>query len=149
MLTSYQNDPEVGFRNFLPAYGTVFATNAGYIPYDLNVSDPNYHQSKREQVAFGYIFEHSFNTAISVQQNLRYSQLHDKYKSLVYSTGGSATDTTLIRSQQREQTDADELGIDNQLKATFATRAVNHTPASRVGLQMAEARRPILVQYWR
>lgn len=127
VLTSYQYDPEAGFRNFLPAYGTVFATNAGYIPYNLNVSDPNYHQSNREQVAFGYIFEHSFNAAISVQQNLRYSQLHDQYKSLVYSTGGTATDTTLIRRQQREKTDANELGIDNQLKATFATNVVNHT----------------------
>lgn len=127
VLTSYQYDPEAGFRNFLPAYGTVFATNAGYIPYTLNVSDPNYHHSTREQVALGYIFEHSFNKAISVQQNLRYSQLHDNYKYLVYSTGGSATDTTLMRNQQRENIDADELGIDNQLKASFATHTVNHT----------------------
>lgn len=127
VLTRYQYDPEAGFRNFLPAYGTVFATNAGYIPYSLNVSDPNYHHSTREQIAFGYIFEHSFNRDISVQQNLRYSQLHDNYKSLVYSTGGSATDTTLMRNQQREKTDADELGIDTQLKASVVTNAVNHT----------------------
>lgn len=127
VLTSYQYDPEAGFRNFLPAYGTVFATNAGYIPYALNVSDPNYHQSKREQVALGYIFEHSLNRATSVQQNLRYSQLHDSYKYLVYSTGGSATDTTLMRNQQREKIDADELGVDNQLKASFVTHAVKHT----------------------
>ncbi|QZN95824.1 TonB-dependent siderophore receptor [Symbiopectobacterium purcellii] len=127
VLTRYQYDPEAGFRNFLPAYGTVFATNAGYIPYTLNVSDPNYHHSTREQTAFGYIFEHSFNSAISLQQNLRYSQLHDNYKSLVYSTGGSVADTTLIRNQQREKIDADELGIDTQLKANVVTHAVSHT----------------------
>ncbi|MGL9751044.1 MAG: TonB-dependent receptor plug domain-containing protein [Symbiopectobacterium sp.] len=104
---------------WLPNADTRFATNAGYIPYSLNVSDPNYHHSTRKQIAFGYIFEHSFNRAISVQQNLRYSQLHDNYKSLVYSTGGSATDTRLTRNQQREKIDADELGIDSSVNHTL------------------------------
>nr|WP_235778043.1 TonB-dependent siderophore receptor [Pectobacterium wasabiae] len=126
LLTSYQNNPENGFRNFLPAYGTVFATSAGYIPHDLNVSNPNYHQSKNEQIAIGYIFDHSFNDVFSFQQNFRYSQMKEKYKYLVYTIGGSATDTTLLRRQQREETNADELGIDNQLKADFATGDVEH-----------------------
>ncbi|RKO74683.1 TonB-dependent siderophore receptor [Pectobacterium parmentieri] len=126
LLTSYQNNPENGFRNFLPAYGTVLATSAGYIPHDLNLSNPNYHQSKNEQIAIGYIFDHSFNDVLSFQQNFRYSQLKEKYKYLVYTTGGSATDTTLSRRQQREETNADELGIDNQLKADFATGDVEH-----------------------
>lgn len=127
ILTAYQNDPQAGFRNFLPAYGTVFATNKGYIPYDLNVSDPNYHQSKRELTSFGYIFDHSMSDAVSFQQTMRYSQLREKYKYLVYSTGGTATDTTISRRQQREETNADELGIDNQLKAKFASGDVDHT----------------------
>ncbi|MEC5342636.1 TonB-dependent siderophore receptor [Brenneria populi] len=127
LLTSYQNDPEAGFRNFLPAYGTALGTSAGYLPYDLNVSDPNYHQSKREQASIGYIFDHSFNDIFSFQQNFRYSQSDQKYKYLVYTTGGSATDTTISRRQQREETKLDELGVDNQLQAKFATGDVSHT----------------------
>ncbi|WP_192458748.1 TonB-dependent siderophore receptor [Musicola keenii] len=127
LLTSYQNDPKAGQRNFLPAYGTVFGTSAGYLPYDFNVSDPNYNQSKREQTAIGYIFDHSFNDVFSFQQNFRYSQLNEKYKYLVYSTGGTATNTTLSRRAQREETEANELGLDNQLKAKFSTGEISHT----------------------
>lgn len=127
LLSIYQNDPEAGFRNFLPAYGTAFETTSGYIPYDLNISDPNYHQSKRELGSFGYIFDHSFNDVFSFTQNFRYSQLKEKYKYLVYTTGGTATNTTLSRRQQREETQTDEMGWDNQLKAKFATGDVTHT----------------------
>nr|WP_113866934.1 TonB-dependent siderophore receptor [Brenneria salicis]NMN92972.1 iron complex outermembrane receptor protein [Brenneria salicis ATCC 15712 = DSM 30166]RBP61945.1 iron complex outermembrane receptor protein [Brenneria salicis ATCC 15712 = DSM 30166]RLM31250.1 ferrichrysobactin receptor [Brenneria salicis ATCC 15712 = DSM 30166] len=126
LLTSYQNDPKVGQRNFLPAYGTVFETNAGYLPYDLNVSDPNYNQSKREQTSIGYIFEHSFNEIFSIQQSLRYSQMNEKYKYLVYTTGGTTTNTTLSRRPQKDENKADELGIDNQVKAQFDTGEVAH-----------------------
>ncbi|MFP1960000.1 TonB-dependent siderophore receptor [Lonsdalea quercina] len=127
LLTAYQNDPEAGFRNFLPAYGTAFETVSGYIPYDLNVSDPHYHESKRELGSLGYIFDHSFNDTISFQQNFRYSKLKEKYKYLVYTVGGTATDTTISRRQQKEYTNTDELGLDNQLKAKFATGDVAHT----------------------
>ncbi|MCG8710235.1 TonB-dependent siderophore receptor [Brenneria sp. 4F2] len=127
LLTLYQNDPEAGFRNFLPAYGTALKTTSGYIPYDLNISDTNYHQSKRELGSLGYIFDHSFNDVISFQQNLRYSQLSEKYKYLVYTTGGSPTDSTISLRQQREEIKTDELGLDNQLKAKFATGDLDHT----------------------
>lgn len=128
LLTLYQNDPEAGYRNFLPAYGTALKSDSGQIPYDLNVSDPNYHQSKRELASFGYIFDHSFNDVLSFQQTMRYSHLDQKYKYLVYTYGGeSADDTTLHRRQQKEYTKTDELGWDNQLKAKFATGDVEHT----------------------
>ncbi|MGM3175223.1 TonB-dependent siderophore receptor [Dickeya lacustris] len=130
LLTSYQNDPKAGFRNFLPAYGTVWETKAGYIPYDLNVSDPSYNQSKREQGSIGYSLDHSFNDVFSFQQNVRYSQLREKYKYLVYTTGGNTTNTTISRRPQKEENDIGEFAIDNQLKAAFSTGSVNHTVLS-------------------
>ncbi|QIZ47849.1 TonB-dependent siderophore receptor [Dickeya zeae] len=130
LLTSYQNDPKAGFRNFLPAYGTVWETRAGYIPYDLNVSDPHYNQSKREQGSIGYNLDHSFNDVFSFQQNVRYTQLREKYKYLVYTTGGSATDTTISRRPQKEENEISEFAIDNQLKASFTTGSVNHVVIS-------------------
>ncbi|ACT06182.1 TonB-dependent siderophore receptor [Dickeya chrysanthemi Ech1591] len=132
LLTSYQNDPKAGFRNFLPKIGTVTEASAGYIPYDLNVSDPNYNQSKREQGSIGYNLDHSFNDVFSFQQNVRYTQLREKYKYLVYTQNADApaTDTTILRRPQKEENEISEFGIDNQLKATFATGSVNHTMIS-------------------
>nr|CAA61205.1 ferrichrysobactin receptor [Dickeya chrysanthemi] len=132
LLTSYQNDPKAGYRNFLPKIGTVVEASAGYIPYDLNVSDPNYNQSKREQGSIGYNLDHSFNDVFSFQQNVRYTQLREKYKYLVYTKNADApaTDTTILRRPQKEENEISEFAIDNQLKATFATGSVNHTVLS-------------------
>ncbi|AIR71269.1 TonB-dependent siderophore receptor [Dickeya fangzhongdai] len=128
LLTSYQNDPKAGYRNFLPRIGTVTEASAGYIPEDLNVSDPNYNRSKREQIGIGYIFDHSFNDNVSFQQNLRYSQLRERYKYLVYTwSNPEISDTSLSRRQVREELDADELGLDNQIKVKLATGEVEHT----------------------
>ncbi|WP_448622410.1 TonB-dependent siderophore receptor [Dickeya fangzhongdai] len=128
LLTSYQNDPKAGYRNFLPKIGTVTEASAGYIPEDLNVSDPNYNRSKREQIGIGYIFDHSFNDNVSFQQNLRYSQLRERYKYLVYTwSNPEISDTSLSRRQVREELNADELGLDNQIKVKLATGEVEHT----------------------
>ncbi|HBH66331.1 MAG TPA: TonB-dependent siderophore receptor, partial [Erwinia persicina] len=45
LLTSYQDDPKAGSRNFLPRAGTLYPTAAGYVPYDLNVSDSDFAKS--------------------------------------------------------------------------------------------------------
>lgn len=125
LLTSYSNEPKAGFRNFLPYIGTVVPGNGQYIPYDFNVSDASYNQAKREQTSIGYIFEHSFNDALSFQQNLRYTNMHESYKYLVYTWNES--NTVIGRRPQHDKIETDELGIDNQFKALFATGAVKHT----------------------
>ncbi|MEI7375133.1 TonB-dependent siderophore receptor [Dickeya chrysanthemi] len=128
LLTSYQNDPQAGYRNFLPRIGTVTEASAGYIPRDLNVSDPNYNRSKREQIGLGYIFDHSFSDNVSFQQNFRYSQLRERYKYLVYTwSNPEISDTSLSRRQVREELDADEIGLDNQIKVKLATGDIEHT----------------------
>ncbi|MBX9445644.1 TonB-dependent siderophore receptor [Dickeya chrysanthemi] len=128
LLTSYQNDPQAGYRNFLPRIGTVTEASAGYIPRDLNVSDPNYNRSKREQIGLGYIFDHSFSDNVSFQQNFRYSQLRERYKYLVYTwSNPEISDTSLSRRQVREELDADEIGLDNQIKVKLATGDIQHT----------------------
>ncbi|WP_409373286.1 TonB-dependent siderophore receptor [Pantoea sp. ACRSB] len=128
LLTSYQNDPKAGYRNFLPALGTVTATaNGQYIPYDMNVSDPSWNQSKREQTSVGYLFEHSFNENVTLVQNLRYSNIKSKYKYLVYTTSNTEiSDTNIARRAQREKTSTDELAFDNHLNARFDTGALSH-----------------------
>ncbi len=126
LLTSYQNDPKAGYRNFLPYIGTVIPSQGGqYIPYDMNVSDPGYNQSKREQTSIGYQLDHSFNDIFSFTQNLRYSKLNSDYKYLVYTS--NVSDTVLGRRAQHETEKSDELGVDNRLSAKFQTGDIAHT----------------------
>lgn len=126
LLTLYQNEPKAGYRNFLPASGTVFKTSAGYIPYDFNVSDPSFNEAKREQTSVGYIFEHNINDAISFTQNLRFNDMDESYKYLVY-TWDADNDHSINRRPQHDKIKSQELGIDNQLKAQFDSGELGHT----------------------
>ncbi|MFK8258450.1 TonB-dependent siderophore receptor [Erwinia sp. AnSW2-5] len=125
LLTSYQNDPKAGSRNFLPRAGTLYPTAAGYVPYDLNVSDSDFTKSKREQTSIGYSLEHSFNDAVSFTQNLRYSHRNEDYKYLVYNVDDG--NRTLTRLAQHETAMTNEFNVDNQLKGIFDTGEVKHT----------------------
>ncbi|QLO79600.1 TonB-dependent siderophore receptor [Klebsiella grimontii] len=126
LLTSYQKDPDAGYRNFLPRYGTVESVDGSYIPRDFNVSDPSYNQSWREQTMIGYEFEHQLNDTLTLRQNARYATIKQKYRYLVYSTS-TANSSVLSRRAQHEQRQTDEFGIDNQLEAQFASGQVAHT----------------------
>ncbi|HBL6925233.1 TPA: TonB-dependent siderophore receptor [Citrobacter koseri] len=126
LLTSYQKDPDAGYRNFLPAYGTVTSANGKYIPLDFNVSDPDYDQSWREQTMVGYEFEHQFNDMMTFRQNARYASIKQKYRYLVY-FNSKPESTQLSRRAQHEERTTNEFGIDNQLEAQFATAQMNHT----------------------
>lgn len=141
LLTSYQKDPQAGYRNFLPAAGLVTKTSAGYIPLDFNVSDPSYDQSWREQTMIGYEFEHSFNDVFTFRQNARYAKINQKYRYLVYST--SKSDTLLSRRAQHETRDTEEFGLDNQLEAQFDTASVGHTLLSGLDYKSSHDRQQL------
>lgn len=127
LLTSYQNDPKAGSRNFLPMVGTLKEASTGYIPYDLNINDPNYYGNKREQTSIGYEFDHSFNDALSFTQNLRYTHRDEDYKYMVYTTSSTLNDHTIERRPQHETVMTNEFGVDNHLKGLFDTGDVGHT----------------------
>ncbi|EOI1391075.1 TonB-dependent siderophore receptor [Klebsiella oxytoca] len=126
LLTSYQKDPDAGYRNFLPRYGTVESVDGSYIPRDFNVSDPSYNQSWREQTMIGYEFEHQPDDTFTLRQNVRYATIKQKYRYLVYSSS-PANSSLLSRRAQHETRQTDEFGIDNQLEAKFASGQVAHT----------------------
>ncbi len=126
LLTSYQKDPDAGYRNFLPRYGTVDSVDGSYIARDFNVSDPSYDQSWREQTLIGYEFEHQLNDMLTLRQNARYGTIKQKYRYLVYSSS-EANSSVLSRRAQHEKRQTDEFGVDNQLEAQFATGQLAHT----------------------
>lgn len=126
LLTSYQKDPDAGYRNFLPAYGTVKSADGKYIPRDLNVSDPNYNQSWREQTMIGY----EPGTPVRRQPHLpperplRHHQAEISLSGLRQQHGNS---TVLTRRAQREERTTNEFGLDNQAEYLLETGSVNHT----------------------
>lgn len=127
LLSFIQQDPQAGYRNFLPAYGTVKKTPEGTIPFDFNVSNPDYHQSWRQQYGIGYEFEHEFNDSLKIVQNARYSHIKQKYKYLVFGSLRKDNPYILERRAQRERRETDTLGIDTRLQADFATAKIDHT----------------------
>ncbi|VTP64857.1 Ferric hydroxamate uptake [Leclercia adecarboxylata] len=126
LLTSYQKDPDAGYRNFLPAYGTVKSVDGKYIPRDFNVSDPDYDQSWREQTMIGYELEHQFADNLIFRQNARYATIKQKYRYLVYATS-AANSSVLTRRAQHEERTTNEFGLDNQLEYLMDTGQVSHT----------------------
>lgn len=126
LLSSYQKDPDAGYRNFLPAYGTLKSANGKYIPRDFNVSDPDYDQSWREQTMIGYELEHQFADNLTFRQNARYATIKQKYRYLVYANS-AADSTVLTRRAQHEERTTNEFGLDNQLEYLVNTGNVSHT----------------------
>lgn len=135
LLSSYQNEPKAGYRNFLPMTGTLKPSSAGTIPYDFNVSDASYNESRREQTSIGYLFEHNFSDALSFQQNLRYSHLDESYKYLVYTFNADTNDHTINRRPQHDKIMTNQFGVDNQVKGLFDTGDVAHTMIGGVDYQ--------------
>lgn len=135
LLSSYQNEPKAGYRNFLPMTGTLKESSVGYLPYDFNVSDASYNESRREQTSIGYIFEHNLNDAVSFQQNLRYTHLDESYKYLVYTFNADNNDHTLNRRPQHDKIMTNQFGVDNQFKGLFDTGDVAHTVIGGVDYQ--------------
>lgn len=129
LLTFLQDDPKAGFRNFLPRIGTLIpSATAGYMPYDMNISEPSFNQSRRKQGSLGYQLHYIFNDIFSFQQNLRYGKIKDRYKYLVYTWNNlNISDTSLSRRAQKEHNENEEFGIDNQFKALLMTGAIEHT----------------------
>ncbi len=74
LLGSYEKDRTRG-ENFLPYVGSVTPASFGRIPTSTFLSDPNIDTFQRNQALIGYAFDHRFNDAFTVRQNLRYSDL--------------------------------------------------------------------------
>src|SRR5205807_10347997 len=83
VLGSFQND-WAGFGNqFLPAQGTLLSNPNGMLPMNAFVGDPNYNSFTRTQYWVGYQFEHRFNDAITVRQNLRYASVDSRTEAYI------------------------------------------------------------------
>ena len=91
------------------------------------MSDPNWEQASRNQKSAGYAFEHSVNNALTLRQNLRFTDLQQDTQTLIYDYWATSSYDVMSRWAQKFDQKAKTFGIDNQAEYKFATGATEHT----------------------
>lgn len=144
-LSSFQDDPSVGFYGWLPKEGTVQNGINGKLPTSFNDGEPGYNNISRKQQMVGYAFEHGFDDVWTVRQNLRYSKMDVDYRS-IYGQGISPTDPAeLTRGVMNSKEHLSSFAVDTQAQAKFATGLVDHTLL--MGVDYMRMRNDVVYQY--
>ena len=125
LLTSFQRDPETGFYGFIPSVGTALPNRNGRIRSNLFPGEPNYEGYSRNALNLGYAFEHRFNDVFTFRQNLRYSDLESRNRTVAVASL-AANQRTLNRRVTASNETAQTFGVDNQLQADFRTGPLTH-----------------------
>lgn len=110
----------------LPAIGTLYPSPYGKISTRLFYGDPSFNEFKRTEAAIGYVFEHRFNDAFTVRQNVRY--LHANLGQQVIGNTGLEPDlATINRYAYGARANVDTFNVDNQAQFKFDTGSLQHT----------------------
>ncbi|EMD83304.1 TonB-dependent siderophore receptor [Pacificimonas flava] len=143
LLGQYQRDEGNATYQFLPATGTYFETNGGYIANDANLGEPDWNTFDRDQILIGSFFEHRFDDTLTFRSNARYTHIESLYRVSVLSgdtvqdcdtePAGIAAGENCIpgrtigrRAIQAEGT-SDGIALDNQLQFDLSTGPIEHT----------------------
>lgn len=145
LLANFQRDESGTSVGFFPWRGTLYANPAGQIPDHLFISEPGFDRFNAEQASVGYEFQHRFNEAVTVRQNLRYSHSTVDYRS-IYAAGFTGathgwvpgSDTLMRRTVYLNQPTLNSFAIDTQAQSNFRTGPVAHTLLTGVDYQHAE-----------
>jgi len=81
VLGTYQKDKTGSSTAFLPHEGSLYPGPNGLIPVNRFTSDPGFDKYQTETGAISSLFEHSFNNAVKVRQNLRFTHVEGIYRS--------------------------------------------------------------------
>lgn len=125
VMASYQNDPSVGYYNFVPYAGSLGFNPNGKIPTSFYAGDTNFNKIARESASVTSLFEHHFSDAVTFRQNTRYGvtsgELNQVFPLLL------DTDyNTLYRYAETRRERIGSLTTDNQFEFKFDTGWLNH-----------------------
>ncbi|MFT8245033.1 TonB-dependent siderophore receptor [Roseomonas sp. BN140053] len=140
LLGSYQDDPEAGFYNFVPATGTVIPSRFGRIRSNFFGGDPNWNRESRRQASIGYQLEHRFDDVFTARQNFRYLHL-DSERQVISIQAVAADGRTGTRTLTHAIEHADTFALDNQLQADFNTGPLRHTLLAGLDWSRSSAKR--------
>ncbi len=136
LLGQYQRDEGGSTFQFLPALGSLRASNGRYIANDANIGEPDWNTFNRNQQLLGSFFEHRFNDTFTVRNNTRYTHLDTLYRVVVLSgdtlttcpsnISGCVAGQTVARRAVQGRGDSDGWATDTQLEARLKTGGVDH-----------------------
>lgn len=127
----YQNDPAVGYYNFVPMQGSLVSNPAGVrIPTSFYSGDPNFNTMSRKTYAVSSFFDHQFSDVFKVRQNTRFIDTTGTMKQVLplglesNLLGGSSD--TLYRYAQGVRERVTSLTTDTQGEFKFGTGPIDH-----------------------
>lgn len=127
LLASHQHEETGSAFSFFPASGTVLPNPNGPIPSNRFVGDPNFDGFERNHNSIGYVFEHRFNDAFLVRQNLRYDDLNIDYKNIFSVSGFVSPDQQTVNRRVFQNTETIKpFTLDNQAQFAFQHGIVEH-----------------------
>lgn len=125
ITANYQNDPEAGAYNFVPAVGTVLPGSVK-IARSFETGEPGYDQYRKQEASIGYSFEHRFDDIWQVKQSVRYlygtSYIQHVGDGSYITNGGTA----INRAPYINSGTLGALVLDNQVIATFNAGFLKH-----------------------
>lgn len=136
ILGQYQRDEGGSTFQFLPATGALYKSNGKYIANDANLGEPDWNTYNRNQYLIGSFFSHSFNDAITIRNNSRYTHIDTLYRVTVLSGDtltscgaivGCIPGQTIARRAVQGDGETDGFATDTQLEGRFTTGAIGHT----------------------
>jgi iron complex outermembrane recepter protein len=131
----YQNDPAVGYYNFIPLLGSLTPNPAvGQIPTSFYSGDPSFNTIKRTTYAATSLFEHEFSDVFKVRQNTRYSDTTGALNQVfplgldgnIFGAFGSTDFDTLHRYAQATNERITSLTTDTNGEFKFGTGPLDH-----------------------
>jgi len=151
LLGQYQRDQGGSTYQFLPATGTLFATNGKHIPLERNIGEPDFNRFDRDQILIGSFLRANLSDAVTYRNNVRFTHLKSFYQVTVLSgdtlnaaTPGALTcaareaafpiafagcvpGQTVGRRGTQARGVSDGIAIDNQLEFKFDIGGMKHT----------------------
>jgi iron complex outermembrane receptor protein len=119
ILANYQDD-KLTPNSFLPVAGLNYDASYGALPKSFVFGQSDFNKFDASHGSIGYQFEHEFNSAWTVRQNLRYAEEDTNYKHFYFNGMTSATNMDYVAFTVDET--AKVFNVDNQVqnRARFA-----------------------------
>ena len=126
ILSQYQNIDNKGWQQYVPGDAAGLRPNPfGRIPYSRYIGEPSVDGYKLEQFSIGYAFEHRFDNNLQFRSNFRYFDVKNNVAG-VRSEGLLPDFRTGLRSFNYVNSAAQNIALDNQVQADFATGPLVH-----------------------
>ena len=127
ILSQYQNIDNKGWQQYVPGDAAGLRPNPfGRIPYSRYIGEPSVDGYKLEQFSVGYALEHRFDNNLQFRSNFRYFDVKNNVAG-VRSEGLLPDFRTALRSFNYVNSAAQNVALDNQIQADFATGPLIHT----------------------